>query len=93
MIKSFTDRQTAAIFQGLRVHRIDVNVQRKALMKLIQLDAATMLDDMRIPPGNRLEQLSGKRHEQFSIRVNQQWRICFKWQEGHAFDVEFCDYH
>lgn len=93
MIKTFANKQTAAIFQAERVRRIDINIQRKTLMKLQQLDAATTLDDMLVPPGNKLEALSGDRKGQHSVRVNRQWRICFKWKDGHAYDVEFCDYH
>jgi len=93
VIKTFANKQTAAIFQAERVRRIDINIQRKTLMKLQQLDAATTLDDMLVPPGNKLEALSGDRKGQHSVRVNRQWRICFKWKDGHAYDVEFCDYH
>ena len=64
-----------------------------ALRKLRMLDAATRLDDLRVPPGNRLEALKGARAGQFSIRINDQWRVCFRWQNGHAYDVEIADYH
>ena len=64
-----------------------------ALRKLRMLDAATRLDDLRVPPGNRLEALKGDRAGQFSIRINDQWRVCFRWQDGHAYDVEIADYH
>ena len=93
MILSFRDKQTAALFEGLRVRHIDIKVQRRALMKLQQLDAATVLEDMRVPPGNQLEALRGDRKGQHSVRVNQQWRLCFRWHAGNALDVEFCDYH
>ena len=64
-----------------------------ALRKLRMLDAATRLDELRVPPGNRLEALKGDRAGQFSIRINDQWRVCFRWQDGHAYDVEIVDYH
>ena len=64
-----------------------------ALRKLRMLDAATRLDELRVPPGNRLEALKGDRAGQFSIRINDQWRVCFRWQDGHAYDVEIADYH
>jgi proteic killer suppression protein len=69
------------------------DVQRIAQRKLVMLDAADSLQDLRVPPGNRLERLSGDREGQHSIRVNDQWRICFRWEEGHADDVEVADYH
>ncbi|GAH78611.1 unnamed protein product [marine sediment metagenome] len=68
-------------------------VQRTALRKLAILDAAEVLEDLRIPPGNRLEKLAGDREGQYSIRINDQWRICFQWSRGDAFDVEIVDYH
>ena len=93
VIKTFADKRTAAIFEGLKVRRLDANIQRRTAMKLQQLDAAVTLEDMMIPPGNRLEVLAGDRKGQSSIRVNQQYRVCFKWEEGNSYDVEFCDYH
>ena len=68
-------------------------MQRAGLRKLLILDAATSLEDLRIPPGNRLEKLSGGRSGQYSIRVNDQWRVCFRWDAGDAFDIEIVDYH
>jgi toxin HigB-1 len=68
-------------------------IQRAALRKLLVLDAATCLEDLRLPPGNRLEKLSGERSEQYRIRINDQWRVCFRWNEGDAVDVEIVDYH
>ena len=68
-------------------------MQRIALRKLLMLDAAQSLQDLRVPPGNRLEKLAGERKGQYSIRINDQWRICFRWQEGNAHDVESTDYH
>lgn len=68
-------------------------MQRRAHRKLLLLDGAEGLDDLRVPPGNRLERLSGRRSGQWSIRINEQWRICFRWKDGDAHDVEVCDYH
>jgi proteic killer suppression protein len=93
MITSFGDRETEALFNRERVRRIDSRVQRPALRKLLMLDAATSLDDLRIPPGNRLEALQGDRAGQHSIRINDQWRVTFVWRSGHAHDVTIVDYH
>lgn len=93
MIKTFKDRDTERLFSRKPVKRLGADVQRVALRKLRMLDAATVLEDLRVPPANRLEKLKGDRAGQFSIRVNQQWRVCFVWRSGHAFDVEIVDYH
>ncbi len=93
MIKSFRDRDTERLFQRRPARKLGANVQRTALRKLRMLDAATVLDDLRLPPGNRLEKLKGERAGQHSIRINQQWRICFRWRSGDAYDVEIVDYH
>ena len=93
MIKTFADSVTAAMFSGQRVRRLSIDLQVRARKKLLQLDSAQILADLRIPPGNRLELLRGDRSGQYSIRVNQQWRICFRWHDNDAYDVEFCDYH
>ena len=93
MIRSWRDRQSERLFRRLRSRRLAVNVQRSALRKLALLDAAETIQDLRVPPGNRLEQLSGEREGQHSIRVNDQWRICFVWQDGDAYEVEDVDYH
>ena len=93
MIKTFKDRDTERLFRREPVKLLGPDVQRVALRKLRMLDAATVLDDLRVPPANRLEKLKGDRAGQFSIRVNQQWRVCFVWRSGHAFDVEIVDYH
>jgi proteic killer suppression protein len=92
MLKTFADRDTEALFGGTRVRRF-VNIERPARRKLGYLDAAAVLEDLRVPPGNRLEALKGDRVGQHSIRVNDQYRVCFRWQEGDAYDVEICDYH
>lgn len=93
MIKSFADKQTAAIFEGFQVRKLPNEIQATARRKLKQIDSAATLDSLRIPPGNRLEQLKGNRAGQWSIRVNDQWRICFEWMGGDAFNVEITDYH
>ncbi|MBI1309853.1 type II toxin-antitoxin system RelE/ParE family toxin [bacterium] len=93
MITSFHDRRTEKIFRRDRVKGISLEVQRAALRKLLIIDAAESLADLRVPPGNRLEKLKGDRRDQYSIRVNDQWRICFRWSSGDASNVEFTDYH
>lgn len=93
MIRSFANQDTLRVFQRLRVKHFSIELQRAAYRKLLLIDAAGSLNDLRIPPGNRLEKLSGKREGQYSIRVNQQWRICFSWKGNDAFDVGITDYH
>jgi proteic killer suppression protein len=93
MIRSFRDRDTERVFRRERTRRLAPDVQRMAQRKLAVLDAAESLQDLRVPPGNRLEKLSGDRDGQHSVRVNDQWRICFRWQDGDAHDVEITDYH
>ena len=92
MLQTFRCAKTEALFNGRRVARF-VNFEAVALRKLQQLHAATALEFLRIPPGNRLEALTGDRQGQHSIRINDQWRVCFVWREGHAHDVEIVDYH
>jgi proteic killer suppression protein len=93
MIRSFGDKQTERLFLREPVKKLARPLQRTALRKLAILDAAESLEDLRVPPGNRLEKLSGDRQGQHSIRINDQWRICFGWEEGDAFEVEITDYH
>ena len=93
MIRSFRDKETERIWKRQRVRRLDDGTQRISLRKLLMLDAAEVLGDLRVPPGNRLERLKGDRAGSYSIRVNQQWRICFKWSDKGAEDVELVDYH
>ena len=92
MIKSFKDADTETLFRLGRVRRF-VNIERAALRKLKQLDLARRIEDMRAPPANRLEKLSSDRAGQWSVRINDQFRICFRWTAGGAEDVEITDYH
>jgi proteic killer suppression protein len=93
MIKGFQCRDTERLFNFERVRCWDEGVRKSALRQLKWLDAAAELRDLQIPPANRLEKLKGNREGQFSIRVNDQWRLCFEWREGHAWNVERVDYH
>jgi toxin HigB-1 len=93
VIQSFADRDTERLFARERVRHFPVDLLRAMLKKLVMLDAAEQLDDLRVPPGNRLEKLARDRAGQYSIRVNDQWRVCFRWKDGHAYDVEIVDYH
>ncbi|MGH2669518.1 MAG: type II toxin-antitoxin system RelE/ParE family toxin [bacterium] len=93
MIRSFRDREAEKVFRRERTRKLAPDVQRMAQRKLAVLDAAESLGDLRVPPGNRLEKLSGDREGQHSIRINDQWRICFRWRDGDALDVEIADYH
>jgi proteic killer suppression protein len=93
VIKSFRDRDAERLFDRRPTRRLGPDVQKVALRKLRMLDAAARLDDLRVPPGNRLERLKGDRSGQHSIRINGQWRICFRWRGGDAHDVEIVDYH
>ena len=93
MIRSFRDPWTEAVFEGVQVPMWHPELSRAALRKLHAVDAAATLGDLRSMPGNRLEKLQGNRSGQWSIRVNQRWRICFRWIDGHAEQVELVDYH
>ncbi len=93
MIRSFRDREAERLFLRERRTKIASTLRRSALRKLLLLDAAETLDDVRVPPGNRLEKLAGDREGQYSIRINDQWRICFRWEDGESHDVEIVDYH
>lgn len=93
MIRSFRDRETEKIWDGERSRRLPGDIQDVALRKLRQLNRSVRLEDLHVPPGNGLEALARDRKGQHSIRINQQWRICFRWSEGGCEDVEICDYH
>ena len=93
MIRSFRGKDAERLFSRRPVRRLGGDVQRIALRKLRQLDAAVTLEDLRVPPGNHLERLRGDRAGEWSIRINDQWRICFRWERGDAHDVEIVDYH
>ena len=92
MIKSFGDRDTETMFRGRRVLRWR-SIESVAMRKLAMLNRAGRIHDLRIPPNNRLEKLKGNRKDQWSIRINDQWRVCFRWIEADAHDVEIVDYH
>ena len=93
MIVDFRDRETERIWSGRRSRKLPGDIQDKALVKLRLLNRAKRLEDLKVPPGNRLEALRGDRVGQYSIRINDQWRICFRWAQGAAHDVEIADYH
>ena len=93
MIKSFKGKETEKIYNREYSRKLPRDIQRTAMKKLWMLDAATSLQTLIIPPGNKLELLHGDREGQYSIRINKQWRICFNWNENNAFDVEIADYH
>jgi len=93
MIKSFKDNEAEKIFQRQFSRKLPHDIQRTALRKLRMLNRAMNLNDLRVPPNNRLEKLKGDRQEQYSIRINDQWRICFIWDDSDAYEVEIIDYH
>lgn len=93
MIKSFSDIETKRFCTTGKSKRFPPDILKRAIKRLTQLDAATVIDDLRMPPSNHLETLSGKRTGQWSIRINDQWRICFRFEQGEAYDVEIVDYH
>jgi proteic killer suppression protein len=93
VIRTFADKRTAALFAGYLVKTLPNQIQSRARARLFAVDAAKQLEDLRIPPGNRLEALHGDRRGQYSIRINDQWRICFAWRDGAAWNVEIIDYH
>ena len=93
MIKSFTCKETKKIFERKFSIKLPTDIQKIAFRKLRMLNRATILNDLKVPPGNRLELLHGDREEQYSIRINNQWRICFKWIEHDVHNVEIVDYH
>jgi proteic killer suppression protein len=93
VIKSFKDRETQTIFTRQRSRRLPSELQQVALRKLRMLNNARTLNDLQVPPANRLEKLVGDRAGQYSIRINERWRVCFAWRDGDAYDVEIVDYH
>ena len=93
MIKSFKCKETQKIFKGIFSKKLPQEIQRRALINLYEIDAAANVSDLKIPPSYYLEQLSGDRKGQYSIRINQQYRICFEWQDNNAYNVEIVDYH
>jgi proteic killer suppression protein len=93
MIRSFASRATAEVWEGNGTRSLPPDIQDRVRRKLRMLNNAGVLQDLRIPPNNQLEKLSGNRSGQFSIRVNRQWRVCFRWDDGDAYDVEVVDYH
>lgn len=93
MIRSFKSRDVEALFNREPVRRLAPDIQRTALRKLRMLNRAETLQDLRVPPANRLEALKGDRRGQYSIRINDRWRVCFRWEQGGVYDVEIVDYH
>lgn len=93
MIRSFADDETERFYTSGKSRRLAPDIQRRAAMRLTQLDAATSIEDLRLPPSNRLESLKHDRNGQWSIRINEQWRVCFRFERGDASDVEIVDYH
>jgi len=93
VIRHFKDKETQKIFERQRSRKFPADIQQVALRKLRMLNRAETLQDLRVPPANRLERLRGKREGQYSIRVNDPWRVCFEWQDGDALNVELVDYH
>ena len=93
MIRTFADRETERFFRTGRSRRLPAGILKRAAMRLTQLQAATKLEDLRLPPSNRLDSLTGNRSGQWSMRINDQWRVCFRLEAGDAFDVEIVDYH
>jgi toxin HigB-1 len=93
VIRNFKDKETQKIFERSRSRKLPSDIQQVALRKLRMINRAETLQDLRVPPANRLERLVGNREGKYSIRVNDQWRICFEWKDGDAIDVEIVDYH
>lgn len=93
MIKTIRDRETVSVFTRQRSARLPADIHQIAYRKLRMLNNAQTLADLRVPPGNRLEKLSGDREGQYSIRINDRWRVCFEWRNGDAYEVEIVDYH
>jgi len=93
LIQSFADSYTERFYASGKSRRLPAEIRKRAVMRLIQLNAATGIGDLRLPPSNQLERLRGERAGQWSVRINDQWRVCFRFKDGNAFDVEIVDYH
>jgi len=93
MIKSYANKLTRQVAEGEFPRKLPSTIKTRTIMRLVQIDNAMNIDDLRLPPSNHLEKLSGDRRNQYSVRINQQWRICFEFDHGHAFNVEILDYH
>jgi len=93
VIRTFADDETEQFWAGGKSRRLPTEILKRAMMRLLQLDAATIVADLRMPPSNHLEALRGDRSGQWSIRINDQWRVCFRFESGDAFEVEIIDYH
>lgn len=93
MIKSFGNEETRLIYRLQRSRKLPSGIQQVALRKLRMINNATSLNDLRVPPANRLEKLIGDRAGQYSVRINDQWRVCFRWEDSDAYEVEIADYH
>lgn len=93
MIQSFASKETERIWNGRRSRKLPFEIQDRALAKLAMIDAAENLDDLKLPPSNRLHELDRDRAGQHSVSINRKWRICFRWKDGNAYDVEIVDYH
>ena len=93
MIKTFNNDETQKIYQRQRSRKLPSDIQQVTLRKLRMINNAVTINDLRVPPANRLEKLSGNRAGQWSIRINDQWRVCFRWKDSDAYDVEIADYH
>lgn len=93
MIRDFADKDTERLFNSGRVRRFPPDIVNRARARMLQVNVATNLDDLRVPPSNRLEALRGDREGQYSMRINDQWRLCFRWSDGDAYNVEIVDYH
>jgi toxin HigB-1 len=93
MIKSFKCKETEKIWRGIKSRKLPTSIQERMLRKLRQLNASSCLQDLKIPPSNHLERLDGSRKEQYSIRINDQWRLCFEWKNNDSYEAEAVDYH
>ena len=93
MIRSFRDKDTEKVANGEYSRRFPTDIQRRAKMRIDRINAAVVLEDLRVPPSHHLERLKGERKGLYSIRINDQWRVCFRWKDGDAYDVEIVDYH